>query len=408
MKFDQDKDNTKGEINSSPENKVENSDLKILRDTRENGKENDWKGHKRKNLLMAEHMYHASDKYEDERWRKKAKRMEDCCKVLMFKLTDKGLRLDKAYTCKDRLCSMCNWRRSRKMTIQNYRIIEKANQEHKLRWVFLTLTQRNCQGSELKEQIDRMMKAWNRFIGYRKIDRAVKGYFRALEITKDWDECITKKRYYTNPKYYKRLGLKPGDPNPNYKTYHPHFHVLMCVPPSYFSKHKYIKQKEWQAFWKRAMQLDYDPIVDVRTVKPKKEAPDLDKIEEEIKEAVKEMKEVKAIKEVSKYPMKDTDVLPADHLTEDGIETAYTMGNAIYRRKLIGYGGILEGIRKELQLDDAEDGDLVRLGDEDETANAICEVMAYWHPGIKDYVICDKPIYQVKDKLVDSETGEIL
>lgn len=372
--------------------------IKRLRDAREDGIENDWKGHKRRNILMVEHAYHASDKYDDERWKKRAKRMEECCRFLWFELTETGLRLKQAYTCKDRLCSMCNWRRSKKLTLQNYQIVEKVNREHKLRWIFLTLTQRNCQGNELKEQVSHMMKAWNRFAGYRKVKRAMKGYFRALEITKDWDEVITKKRYYSNPKYYDRLGLKPGDPNPNYKTYHPHFHVLICVPPSYFS-HSYISRKEWQEFWKRAMRLDYLPIVDVRTVKPKKEVPDFDKIEQEIKEAVerhrselKVMKELKAIKEVSKYPMKDTHILPADYLTEDGIETAYTIGNAISYKRLIGYGGILREIRRELQLDDPEDGDLVKIGDEDEMANAICEVVAYWHPGIKDYVIYDGDI----------------
>lgn len=34
----------------------------------------------------------------------------------------------------------------------------------------------------------------------------------------------------------------------------------------------------------------------------------------------------------------------------------------------------------------AEDGDLVRIDEEnDEVANGAFEVMAYWHPGIKNY-----------------------
>jgi hypothetical protein len=36
----------------------------------------------------------------------------------------------------------------------------------------------------------------------------------------------------------------------------------------------------------------------------------------------------------------------------------------------------------------AEDGDLVRIDEEnDEVANGAFEVMAYWHPGIKNYII---------------------
>jgi plasmid rolling circle replication initiator protein Rep len=373
----------------------------VLVDSRDNGKENDWAGYKSRSSLMAEHLLHAADKYNDPSFAKKAKRMAECCNVLTFKLTDKGLKLYQAYTCKGRLCSMCNWRRSLKIACQNKKIVEKANQDHKLRWVFLTLTQKNCQGDDLKSEIDKMMKAWNKLAGYRKVDRAMKGFFRALEITKDWDEFITKKRYYNNPKYYDRQGLKAGDRNPNYKTYHPHFHVLMAVPPSYFST-GYIKRQEWRDFWQRAMKLDYSPIVDVRVVKPKKETKSLEEIEEDIKIAIleKEIEEMKAIKEVSKYAVKDTDVLPVDHLTADGIETAYVLTNAMSHKRLISYGGILKQIHKELNIDDAEDGDLVKVGDEDETANTICEVIAYWNPGIKNYVI--------KSDVIDKETGEIL
>lgn len=381
---------------------TEDNSTKVLKDARENGKENDWTGHKKRSLLMGEHLFHAADKYEDERMRKKAKRMVECCNVLTFKLTDKGLRLYQCYNCKGRLCSMCNWRRSLKIAYQNKRIVEKANEDHRLKWVFLTLTQKNCQGDDLKQEVDAMTKAWNRFAGYKRVKQAMKGYFRALEITKDWDEFITKKRYYKNPAYYKRQGLKVGDRNPNYKTYHPHFHVLMCVSSSYFS-HGYIKRQEWRDFWQKAMKLDYSPIVDVRVVKPKKETVSLEEIEEDIKVAVleKEMQEQKAILEVSKYPIKDTDVLPTDFLTADGIETAYTLDNAIAYKRLIGYGGILKEIHKQLKLDDAEDGDLVHVGDEeDQTANAICEVIAYWHVGIKNYVI--------HGKVVNPETGELL
>ncbi|MEC1495547.1 replication protein, partial [Bacillus subtilis] len=42
----------------------------------------------------------------------------------------------------------------------------------------------------------------------------------------------------------------------------------------------------------------------------------------------------------------------------------------------------------ELNLSDAEDGDLVKIEEEDdEVANGAFEVMAYWHPGIKNYII---------------------
>lgn len=43
---------------------------------------------------------------------------------------------------------------------------------------------------------------------------------------------------------------------------------------------------------------------------------------------------------------------------------------------------------KELNLSDAEDGDLIHIDDEvDEIANGATDVMVYWHLGLKNYVI---------------------
>ncbi|MEC1104055.1 protein rep, partial [Bacillus paralicheniformis] len=145
-----------------------------------------------------------------------------------------------------------------------------------------------------------------------------------------------------------------------------------------------INQKEWTSFWKRAMKLDYTPIVHVQRVKGKKGI-DAEAIEKEVR---KEMEEQKAILEISKYPVKDTDVIRGNEVTEENLDTVYYLDDALNARRLIGYGGILKEIHKELNLTDAEDGDLVRIEeDEDEVANETFEVMAHWHVGIKNYII---------------------
>ncbi len=75
-------------------------------------------------------------------------------------------------------------------------------------------------------------------------------------------------------------------------------------------------------------------------------------------------------------------------VTEDNLNTVFYLDDALSVRRLIGYGGILKEIHKELNLWDAEDGDLVKIEEEDdEVANEAFEVMAYWHPGIKNYII---------------------
>ncbi|WP_186309011.1 protein rep, partial [Staphylococcus hominis] len=105
----------------------------------------------------------------------------------------------------------------------------------------------------------------------------------------------------------------------------------------------------------------------------------------EVREAREEQK---AILEISKYPVKDTDVIRGNEVTEENLDTVYYLDDALSARRLIGYGGILKEIHKELNLTDAEDGDLIRIEeDDDEVANETFEVMAHWHVGIKNYIV---------------------
>lgn len=340
--------------NPSESRGKENTDIKILKDTDSRGKERDWKGKKKRSLLMAEH-------HEIAALKKKAERMYDCGNYLVFKIKDSRLKLYQAYFCKARLCPMCNWRRSLKIAFQNKKIIQTLNEREKVKWVFLTLTVRNVEGDKLKETMDQMTKAWNRFAGYAKFKKSVKGYFRAMEVTRNWDK-----------------------ESEWYGTYHPHFHVLLAVPTNYFTKN-YIKQSEWTSMWQRAMKLDYTPIVHVAKVKPKMESSDFVEIEEEVKKVILEQN---AIFEVSKYPVKDTDVIRGNKVTPENVQTVKDLDTALAYKRLISYGGLLKEIHKELQLDDAEDGDLIHIDeDSDEVANGAIDVMAYWHVGLNNYVI---------------------
>ncbi|CAI6332344.1 Replication protein, partial (plasmid) [Bacillus subtilis] len=253
-------------------------------------------------------------------------------------------------------CPMCAWRRSLKIAYHNKLIVEEANRQYGCGWIFLTLTVRNVEGDGLKSAISDMMKGFNRLMKYKRVDKSTLGYFRALEITKNHDE----------------------------DTYHPHFHVLLPVKKSYFTGKNYIKQADWTSLWKKAMKLDYTPIVDIRRVKGKAKI-DAEQIENDVREA---MMEQKAVLEISKYPVKDTDVVRGNKVTEDNLNTVFYLDDALAARRLIGYGGILKEIHKELNLGDAEDGDLVKIEEEDdEVANGAFEVMAYWHPGIKNYIV---------------------
>jgi len=338
----------------------QSGELTPLKDLDSRGKERPWKEKKKRSMITADH--HAAV----EELRKKALRIYDCGNYLVFKLKDGRLKLYQAYFCKARLCPMCNWRRSLKIAFQNKKIIQTVNEREKVKWVFLTLTVRNVEGEHLKETMDYMTKAWNNFSRYARFKKSVKGYFRAMEVTRNWDK---------NSEWY--------------GTYHPHFHVLLAVPNSYFKKKDiYIKQSEWTDMWKRAMKLDYIPIVNVKRVKPKSETQDFTELDEEMRKSIAEQK---AVFEVSKYPVKDSDVIRGDNVTDENIQTVKDLDSALAYKRLISYGGLLKDIHKELNLSDPEDGDLIHIDeDSDETANGAVEVMAYWHIGLNEYIISEK------------------
>lgn len=327
----------------------------FLEDKDSRGKQRDWQGKKKRSLLMAEH-------HQEAELIKKSERMYDCGNYLVFKINEGRLKLYQAYFCKARLCPMCNWRRSLKIAFQNKKIIQEVNQREKVSWLFLTLTVQNVSGEDLKDTMDQMTKAFNRFTKYARFKKSVRGYFRAMEVTRNWDKQ-----------------------SEWHGTYHPHFHVLIAVPNSYFQGHYYIKQSEWTALWKRAMQIDYQPIVHVQRVKPKKETTDFLAVEEKMKQSIAEQN---AIFEVSKYPVKDTDVIRGDEVTPENVQTVKDLDKALAYKRLISYGGLLKEIHRELNLEDAEDGDLVHIDeDSDEVANGAVDVMAYWHVGLNNYVI---------------------
>jgi plasmid rolling circle replication initiator protein Rep len=354
----------------------------ILVDKTSTGKERPWEYKKIRTELTADH-------FEEARLFSKAKRMDQCADTLVFRHDGEALRLHQTWFCKVRLCPMCNWRRSIKIATQNKKIVETVNEREKVSWLFLTLTVKNTDAENLTETVSAMFKAWNRLVGYKAFKGPVRGFFRALEVTRDRDSQITEKRFKTNPGYYQSRGLEIGSKNPNYGTYHPHFHVLLCVKPSYFTR-DYIKQSDWTDMWQRAMKLDYKPVIHIQKVKPKKEidSSELENYKQDFKNAIKEQN---AILEVSKYPVKDTDVIKGNKVMSENVETVLALDNALAFKRLIGYGGLLKKVHHELNLDDGEDGDLIRVSDEDEstdeTANGIFEVTARWHIGIKKYVI---------------------
>jgi len=200
------------------------------------------------------------------------------------------------------------------------------------RWVFLTLTVRNCPLEELRATLKAMNDGWKRLI--QKKGWPALGFVRSTEVTRGKD------------------GLA-----------HPHFHALLLVPASYFSGPHYIKQDTWRELWQSAMRLDYLPVVNVKAVKPKKGLPEgTDPV------AI-------AVLETLKYGVKEADLMQdAAWLHELTVQ--------LHKTRAVAVGGVLKGFFKEEEPEDLIHGedDLIN---ESNDAEAI--VLFGWREMVKRY-----------------------
>ena len=353
--------------------KVDKDELPLT-DIAPSGKARPWRKHHREGLLLSE-VYAAlgecctdgAAKYLD-----KARRLESCAQSAEFwRLPSGELRLHRSSFCRVRLCPMCQWRRSLKLGAQVRQVVQAANAQHiaetgaAWRWVMVTYTVRNVDGPDLAAAIDTIHKGLNNMAKCKRWKGAVRGWLRATEVTHNTDTGSA-----------------------SYDTYHPHMHILLCVPAGYMSGKGYIRQAEWAALWQHYIKADYTPIVDVRTIKPEGGGRLADLPAGEQAAAMG-----KACAEVSKYAAKPGDyIIAAD--PQLSMRTVALLDSMLDKRRMTSWGGVLKDIAKALQLDDPADGDLIHIDEApstDPTAEALAQYVAYcWALGARDYL----PQYQ--------------
>lgn len=311
----------------------------VLNDNRKNGKRNDWQGKKIMNVKYADLLQELNYK--------KAQNVRSCGEILKFKKREDGtLKLEQAWFCKSRLCPMCNWRRSIKHSSQVIKIVDEAVKKYpKGRFLFWTLTTKNVfSGDELKTELARMNVAFNSMLKYKKVSKNILGYLKATEVT---------------------VNSKDG-------SYNQHLHILVFVKSTYFkSSEDYVSQVELTEFWRKALKIDYVPIVNVKAVKPKANK--------------KEKGVIAAVYETAKYPVKSIDYLTDNH--EENLQRVDDLEKGLKRKRLISFGGVFKEIRKELQLDDVEDGNLIHVSSEDEELTTGQVIVARWNWERKNYFI---------------------
>lgn len=306
-----------------------------FKDVSKNGKDRKWKERKIKNLKLA-NIFDSLD-YPDNF----VSSIQSCAEHLNFKrASDGSLKLFQMFTCKNKQCAICSWRRSMKYQVQISKIVEEAMlRKPKGRFLFLTLTVENVFGEDLNNELSRLSEAFNRLMKYKKVSKNVIGFLRATEVTR----------------------------NQLMDTYHPHIHILLFVSPTYFkNKDNYISQDEWTELWKKSAKLVYRPIVDVRAIKPKNE---------------KTSDIRSAILETAKYPVKPME------LNSDSAKVVDDLQKGLYRKRQIAFGGLFKQIKKELELDDIENGDLINIGDEENPISDGEIISVLWNHERQNYYV---------------------
>lgn len=302
--------------------------VEFLCDKNERGRERPWRVQK----LNSQYVAMA---YEDVNLNK-SERIFQCADVLLFSRSGDKLKLKRANFCRVRLCPMCCWRRSLKVHSHMTRILEAAKSEH-YAYIMATFTMQNCKPSDLKSALDSLLNAYKKLVKRARISRVWRGWYRGVEITHN----------------------KTDD------TFHPHIHALIAVDKRYFKGKDYIKQSELTELWRSCLGVNYTPIVDVRKTYGS---------------------DVKTISEVAKYSTKTSDIIDFDDWSLT-LETVRVLDNALNNRRLVAFGGVFKELHAKLNLDDEEQGDLVRV---DETSeDVLCsdkELLYFWHSGYSSYV----------------------
>lgn len=257
-----------------------------------------------------------SGHYKGTEFQSYSDRIRACSELLDFRLVPAAnegsykLKLSSARFCHCRQCIVCQWRRSLVAKARAYKALPKVVEDYPTaRYLFLTLTVKNCPITELRETLKWMNQSFARMTKLKSWN--VMGYLRTTEVTRGRDGVSA----------------------------HPHFHTLLMVKASYFG-HNYVRKSEWGEMWKKALRVDYSPIIDVQALKPDKSP-------------------VNLLAEIVKYQCKPNDIVLSDR------DWFLELTRQLHRTKAIAFGGVLREYFRELEKDVTDD-EMIGNGDEGE------------------------------------------
>ena len=246
--------------------------------------------------------------------------IQNCSYFMKFhaNVTLEKRKLMMANSCNNRFCPMCAYRKARKDGLKHMIMMKKLKLDKKYSFIFLTLTAPSVSGERLRDEIDDYAASFKRFAKLKEFEKMNVGYIRKLEIT------------YNSKK----------------DTYHPHYHILICVNKSYFTSRDYIKHEKWLDMWRLSKRDNNIENVDVRKVK--------------------DSDEDNVYAEISKYTSKDSDYIK-------GKKVFGFFYDALKGRQVITYNKIFKELAKKYDT-----GELDYLKEIDET-KYVYRVIYKWY-----------------------------
>ena len=239
-----------------------------------------------------------SDHYARSQYNKYSQRTKSCAEMLDFRLVPESedgvykLKLAAARFCRVRHCPVCQWRRSLMWKAKAYQALPKVVQDYpKHRWLFLTLTLKNCPIQELRSTLDHMNKSFIRLTKLK--DWPGVGWIKSVEVTRG----------------------KDGNA-------HPHIHCLLMVAPGYFGPN-YLSQAKWVDLWQKSLRIDYKPQTHVRAI-------------------AKDQDPMVIIPEILKYQVKESDLVA-------NREWFMELTRQLHKTRAVSVGGVLRDYMRELE-----------------------------------------------------------
>jgi plasmid rolling circle replication initiator protein Rep len=286
------------------------------------------------------------ESYKRSGYDRYAERIDKCSNFLEFAKVESDkeflIKLTNSHFCRHRHCVVCQWRKTLKWSARFWEAMPKILEDYPThRFIFLTLTLKNCDVSELRDTIDLMNQAWKRLIELKAFP--AEGFIKSLEVTKS------------------KEGLA-----------HPHFHILMIVPSGYFSKPGgYLSHERWMHLWRKCLRINYDPVVDVKAVKQKSD-----------------QSVFKALNETLKYSVKPEDLM----IDTAGLTSTQVLDNdtwlleltkQLHRTKAVSLGGIFKKY-----LSDDEPDDLININENGDDLPVTNETLLFqWRSKLKQYML---------------------